>query len=253
MYQIKQLAEKIVPRKYLRVAGLYVTRTASVFMRGQKYECPICNYKGKRFLSYGLKTRPNSLCPWCLSLERHRLLWLYLRAKTNIFTDPVKVLHFAPEHQIQEDLKQRPNIDYTSCDIDMPTAMVKVDITKIQYAENTFDIILCNHVLEHIPDDNLAMRELYRVLKPGGWAILQTPIDIYSEHTIEDKGPLTKKEREEKFGQNDHIRTYGLDKKDRLEAAGFTVILDDYVRTLPADLVTKYSLEYIEDIYLCKK
>jgi SAM-dependent methyltransferase len=253
MHGIKQLAEKVIPRKYLRVVGLYVTRAMSIFMKGDRYECPICEFKGRRLLSYGLKTRSNILCPWCLSLERHRLLWLYLRQRTNIFDVPIKMLHFAPEHQVQEDLKNRKNIDYTSCDLDMPTAMIKVDITKIQFADNTFDVIICNHVLEHIPDDALAMRELYRVLKPNGWAILQTPMNIKQHETIEDLSPLTGKQREQMFGQNDHMREYGLDKKDRLKAAGFKVEVDGFVRTLPQETIDKYALEDIEDIYLCKK
>jgi hypothetical protein len=253
MHGLKQIAEVIIPRKYLRVAGLYVTRFLSLFIQGKTLECPICKFKGRKFLSYGLNPRPNALCPWCLALERHRLLWLYLHDKTNIFKDKVKVLHFAPEHQIQEELKKHANIDYLSADLDMPTAMVKMDITKIQFPDNTFDIILCNHVLEHIPDDKLAMSELYRVMKPGGWAILQTPMDYKSKVTIEDTSDLSAKEREQRFGQNDHIRLYGLDKKWRLEEVGFKVTIDQYVRTLAPETVAKYALEAIEDIYLCSK
>lgn len=250
-YAAKQLAEKIIPKKYLRVAGLYAMRAMSPLHVGNKIECPCCGYKARTFATYGYETRVNALCRWCLSLERHRGLWLYLHERTNILIDPVKVLHFAPEHQFQELLKNSKNVDYISADLDMPTAMIKLDITNITFDDNTFDVILCNHVLEHVPDDGKAMSELYRVLKPGGWAILQTPMSTDAE-TIEDLTITDPKERERLFGQDDHVRTYGLDKKDRLEEAGFEVVLDQYLNELPENVLRHYAIVK-EDIYLCKK
>jgi len=252
VFQLKQAVEGIIPRKYLRVWGMYTTRFYGIFLSGKKHQCSCCKKTYNRFLSYGLKKRENALCPWCLSLERHRLMWIYLQEQTNIYTDQVKVLHFAPEHQLQEHLSKQPNIDYTSADLDMPTAMVKMDITNITFESNTFDVILCNHVLEHIPDDAKAMSELFKVLKPGGWAILQTPMSKEAK-TIEDVTLTDPKEMERRFGQNDHVRIYGLDKKDRLEAAGFEVVLDDFVTKLPKEVVEKHYLEDDEIIYLCKK
>ena len=251
-YQLKQLAEKMVPRKYLRVAGLYAMRMTSPLHWGKDLECPMCGHSYRTFASYGYNKRENVLCRWCLSMERHRAIWLYLHEKTNIFTDPVKVLHFAPEHQLQQALKAAEKVDYISADIDMPTAMVKMDITNITFPENTFDVIICNHVLEHVPDDAKAMSELYRVLKPGGWSILQTPINIHSQETDEDLTITDPRERERRFGQNDHVRTYGMDKKDRLERAGFTVVLDKYLYDMSDEKVSKYGL-LREDIWLCKK
>ncbi len=250
-YQLKQFAEKVIPKKYLRVAGLYAMRATIPFYFGKKVACPCCGSKFREFASYGQVKRANVLCRWCLSLERHRSLWLYLHEKTDILSTPVKVLHFAPEHQFQKLLKDADNVDYTSADLDMPTAMVKMDITNITFPDNTFDVIICNHVLEHVPDDAKAMSELYRVLKPGGWAILQTPMSD-NPKTIEDITLTDPQERVRLFGQEDHIRTYGLDKKDRLEKAGFEVTLDPFIRKLSSDVVDHYGL-MIEDIYLCRK
>lgn len=251
-YQLKQFAEKVVPRKYLRVAGMYAMRATSPLYWGSDIECPLCGHAYRQFASYGYQKRENVLCRWCLSMERHRALWLYLHEKTNVFTAPVKVLHFAPEHGLQEALKAAKNVDYLSADLDMPTAMVKMDITDITFPDNTFDVILCNHVLEHVPDDHKAMTELYRVLKPGGWAILQTPIDINSPTTLEDLSVTDPKERERLYGQVDHVRTYGMDKQTRLEKAGFEVVLDKFLYEMSDKRIQKHAIVR-EDIWLCKK
>ncbi|MBK6610711.1 MAG: methyltransferase domain-containing protein [Sphingobacteriales bacterium] len=250
-YQLKQLVEPIIPRKYLRVAGMYAMRLTGLFYWGKKYTCPCCGHSYKKFASYGLVKRQNALCRWCLSLERHRGLWLYFHEKTNILQQKLRVLHFAPEHQFQKLFKNSPNLTYLSADLDMPTAMEKIDITNIPKPDNSFDVIICNHVLEHIPDDKKAMHELYRVLAPNGWAILQTP-QLDSNQTIEDLTITDPKERERLFGQNDHVRIYGNDKKERLESVGFTVILDNYLLQLPEEIVQNYALVR-EPIWLCKK
>jgi len=250
---LKEWAEKIIPRKYLRVAGMYFLRAQYLFYKGDNVECPCCKRKFKKFLTYGVKPREGALCPWCLALERHRLLWKYLEDKTDIYIRQLSVLHFAPEHQFQERLKAARNVTYLSCDLDMPTAMDKQDITQLTYSEDSFDAILCNHVLEHIPEDAKAMKELYRVLKPGGWAILQTPM-LNKEETLEDFSITDPQERERVFGQNDHVRIYGADKQKRLEAAGFTVILDDYVTANFTPQQQKYfGLNADEIIWLAKK
>lgn len=250
-YQLKQWAEAVIPKKYLREAGLLVLRTTSFLYKGQQYNCPCCGHSFRSFASYGYQTRPNALCRWCLSLERHRGLWLYLHEQTNILTQPVKMLHFAPEHQFQELFKNTPSIDYTSADLDMPTAMLKMDITNITFPDNTFDVIMCNHVLEHVPDDRKAMNELFRVLKPGGQAILQTPMSNKAQ-TEEDLNITDPKKREQLYGQNDHVRTYGMDKKNRLESVGFAVKLDKYLFELPEEIIQKHAI-IREDIWIGKK
>lgn len=250
-YQLKQWAEAIIPKKYLREAGLLVLRGTAFLYKGKNYTCPCCGHSFRSFASYGYQARPNALCRWCLSLERHRGLWLYLHEQTDIFDRPLKMLHFAPEHQFQELFKNSTNIDYTSADLDMPTAMVKMDITNITFPDNTFDIIICNHVLEHVPDDRKAMSELFRALKPGGWAILQTPMSNKTS-TDEDLSISDPKKREQLYGQNDHVRTYGMDKKDRLESVGFTVKLDKYLFELPASVTQKHAI-ICEDIWIAQK
>ncbi|WP_293138876.1 class I SAM-dependent methyltransferase [Okeania sp. SIO3I5] len=186
-------------------------------------------------------------------MKRHRLLWLYLKNKTNFFDEDLKVLHFAPEYSFYRRFANQKNLDYISADLYSPRAMVKMDITNILYEDNLFDVIICSHVLEHIPDDRKAMSELWRVLKHGGWAILQVPIDINSQETLEDPNIQSPEDRLRFYGLEDHVRMYGLDYKDRLEEVGFTVKVDEYVKELGSDIIEKYGLMETENIYLCIK
>jgi SAM-dependent methyltransferase len=221
---------------------------------GDRKVCPCCGGKFREFLTYGVDPRPEVMCPRCSSLERHRLLWLYLQNKTNFFRDSLKVLHIAPEQWFQKKFKALPNLDYLSSDLEAEWAMEKMDLTDIHYPEASFDVILCNHVLEHIPDDAKAMRELYRVLKPGGWAILQVPLDPKRATTYEDFSITSPQEREKAFGQFDHVRVYGQDYGDRLAAAGFNVKRDRYVQEDLSEAERQtYALRAEEDIYFCSK
>jgi SAM-dependent methyltransferase len=203
---------------------------------GFKYKCPCCSANLKTFLPFGrhfpvLKEkhvigggyRQNVLCPICGSMDRERLLYLYLRYKTNIFKRPVKLLHVAPESNIQTILYKKFDINYLTADLNSESVMMKIDITNISYDDNSFDFIICNHVLEHIIDDRKAMAELYRILKPGGRAILQVPISASLESTYEDSSIITPLERERAFGQADHVRIYARDYEQRLEQVGFAV------------------------------
>lgn len=214
--------------------------------------CPCCGGNFPTFIPGGVRLRPRAQCPRCGSLERHRLLWLYLAERTDLFTAPLKVLHFAPEPFFQDALRALPGIDYTSADLCSPAAMVKMDITDIRYGDDSFDAILCNHVLEHIVDDRKAMTELYRVLRPGGWAVLQVPIDPAREKTFEDPAVTSPEERARLFGQSDHVRWYGRDYGDRLRGAGFHIRVDDFAWTLSEDRVRECGIVR-EDIYLCSK
>ena len=203
---------------------------------GFRYKCPFCMAHLKMFLPFGrhfhvLKEkhvvgggyRQNMLCPICGSMDRERLLYLYLRYKTDIFKKPVKLLHVAPESNIITVLYKKANVDYLTADLNGENVMAKIDITNIYYNDNSFDTIICNHVLEHITDDRKAMSELYRILKPGGWAILQVPMSTSLESTYEDSSIITPLERERAFGQADHVRIYARDYKQRLEQVGFAV------------------------------
>jgi SAM-dependent methyltransferase len=161
------------------------------------------------------------------------------------------MLHIAPEPQLSRLFKKRPYLQYLSGDIDSPEAMVKMDITDIRDSDASFDVIYCSHVLEHVPDDRKAMAEFYRVLKPGGWAVLQVPIT--AEVTLEDPSVTSPEERERLFGQCDHVRRYGQDYVERLRSARFTVKVDKFVWELGDPKITRYGLTKGEDIYFCTK
>jgi SAM-dependent methyltransferase len=183
-------------------------------------------------------------------------MWLYLTQKTNLFDGKQKkMLHVAPEPELSRLIQKADYINYLSADLFAPELMVKVmvkmDVTDIQYPDNTFDVIYCSHVLEHIPDDRKAMREFCRVLKAGGWAILQVPITANA--TFEDPTVISPKERERLFGQNDHVRRYGPDYKDRLMEAGFSVTVDGFARNLDNHAVRRFGLVRNEDVYFCRK
>ncbi|MBI4645749.1 MAG: class I SAM-dependent methyltransferase [Bacteroidia bacterium] len=242
-----------IPRKYLIRFSFLFSKIIVIFYKGNNVFCPICNMNFRKFLPYGNKGEDNRLCPGCLSLERHRLLWLYLRERTDFFYTNMKVLHIAPEQPFLRRFKSLKNLEYITADLESPIADVKLNIKQIPFADNTFDVIICNHVLEHIDNELQALNELYRVLKKGGWAILQVPIDYNREYTYEDSTITSKKEREKIFGQYDHLRIYGQDYPKRLEKAGFTVVNDNFVHTLDKKLLTRYRISVQEIIYLCRK
>ena len=215
--------------------------------------CPCCGGEFAHFGPSRLRGRPNTKCPNCGSKKRHRLLWLFLHNRTNLFTDPLRVLHFAPEPCFYTTFAALPNLDYITADLEPGRAMLAFDITAIPKEVGAFDAILCSHVLEHVPDDQQAMRELYRVLKPGGWAVLMVPMEPDRAETFEDASVVEPEEREQVFGQNDHVRIYGQDFKDRLERAGFTVHMHRYAKELGPEAVKKYVLKRQDQIYFCTK
>jgi SAM-dependent methyltransferase len=190
--------------------------------RGNRVECPCCGGRFRRFVSGGVRRREAARCPGCGSLERHRLLWLFLERFSTLYLKPYRVLHVAPELQLARHLARQPNLRYLSADLDSPIAMERVDLTRIPHPDASFDVVLCCHVLEHIPDDHRAMRELRRILAPGGFGVLQTPVHSMDE-TLEDPDVTDPEERRRRFGQPDHVRMYGRDFHDRLRAAGFRV------------------------------
>ncbi|MCH8318230.1 MAG: class I SAM-dependent methyltransferase [Bacteroidetes bacterium] len=165
----------------------------------------------------------------------------------------LKVLHLAPERCFIKRFEALSTIDYITADLESPWAKIKMDIHDIPFEENTFDVIFCNHVLEHVDDDKKAMRELCRVLKPDGWAIMQPFINTKLEKTYEDPAITTPKEREKAYWQADHLRMYGLDYKERLENEGFSVKVDDFVKGLGKDLIKRYGLSEEEQVYVCSK
>jgi len=250
---LKLIIKKIIPVKFHPWMWQIYFRLRFFYYIGDKFTCPICSGHFRRLLPFGAKKRQNAECPKCGSLERHRLLWLYLRDRTNFFTDHLKILDIAPLYYLQKKFKKLGNLDYISADISSPIAMIKMDITDINLPNNQFDCIICYHVLEHISDDTKAMKELYRILKPGGWAILQVPVDPNRGKTYEVSKIVSSWERERVFGQKDHVRVYGRDYKNRLEEAGFVVKVDNYVQQLEDSVIRQYALMRNEEIYLCSK
>lgn len=243
-----------IPRPYLIWWSKFLAPLVDILFRGNDFTDPINGKSYRKFLPYGyVKQRDNALSPGTLSLERHRLLWLYLNNETNFFSKTLKVLHIAPEQCFYNLFKNLKNINYTTFDLNSPLADIKGDICNLPFKENSFDFILCNHVLEHINDDKKAMKELYRVLNKNGTAILQVPINQKSSKTFEDSSIVDKKERIEKFGQYDHIRLYGLDYFKKLEAFGFKVDPLKYSKEFTESEIIKYGLIKDEIIPVCKK
>lgn len=243
-----------IPRPLL-IRLSYVARPIlAFFLKGNRFTDPIDGKSFRMFLPYGYgKQRNNVLSPSTLSLERHRLLWLYLKNETDFFTAAHKVLHFAPEQAFYHRFRAMKNLDYTTTDLFSPLADVKADICDLPFTDNSYDLILCNHVLEHIPDDTKAMQELFRVLKPGGMGIFQIPQELQREKTFADDAITDPKQRAAIFGQYDHVRVYGRDYFDKLRSIGFEVKEVDYTKTIGPDLVQRYCLAPGEIIPVCFK
>lgn len=243
-----------IPRPVLIRASYFVRPILAFALKGNRFTDPIDGKSFKTFLPYGYGTqRNNVLSPSTLSLERHRLLWLYLKNETDFFSKDLKVLHFAPEQAFYNRFRKQNNLNYTTTDLESPLADVKADICNLPFENDAYDVILCNHVLEHIPDDTKAMQELYRILKPGGMAILQIPQDLSRKKTFEDNSITDKTERAKIFGQYDHVRIYGHDYFDKLRSIGFKVDEVDYTAKLSKEEVEKYCLANGEIIPVCFK
>ncbi len=254
MKKLFKILLNTIPRPFLIRLSYIISPMLAFFLKGNKFTDPIDGKRFKTFLPYGYgNQRNNVLSPSTLSLERHRLLWLYLKNETDFFTDNKKVLHFAPEQAFYKRFKGMENLDYTTTDLNSPLADVKADICNLPFKENEFDVILCNHVLEHIPNDTKAMQELYRILKIGGMGIFQIPQDVSRQTTFEDNRITDKKERAKIFGQYDHVRVYGLDYFDKLRAIGFKVEAVDYTAKLSEEDIIKYCLAKGEIIPVCYK
>ena len=231
-----------VPRPLLIKLSYVVRPFIAFYLKGNKYTDPIDNKSFRKFLPYGYQVqRQNVLSPSTLSLERHRLLWLYLTNETDFFTSKKKVLHMAPEQCFLARFKKL-NHEYITADLDSPIADVKADIVNLPFNDNSFDVIFCNHVLEHIQDDTKAMKELFRVMKKGGMGVFQVPQDLNRDVTFEDNSITDPKERAKIFGQYDHVRVYGRDYFDKLRSIGFNVEEVNYSQKISSELLSRYRL-----------
>lgn len=236
-----------------RVADMWHQTGRALAYYGKGRFCPVCGRSSRRFCKAGPQKREDARCVHCGALERHRLLWLYLAKRTDLFDGkPKKMLHVAPEPCFVSRLKQRLGNNYSTADLLDPLVMVKMDITNIEYPDESFDVIYCSHVLEHVQDDRKAMREFYRVLGTKGWAILLVPIT--AEKTFEDPSIVEAQERLRLFGQHDHVRKYGPDYVDRLREAGFVVETTKVNNLVTKDEAVRMGLTVASgEIYYCTK
>ena len=250
---LKKRAQRLLPYGLWRAAGDLYYYARLPFVLGTKVTCPCCGWRFRRFVKAICSAAPPVICPRCFSTPRDRFMWLYLSAVLLPQAGRVKILHFAPERNLQRNLKRAPGVEYLGADIDSPYADLKVDIQHIQIADNKFDGIICSHVLEHIPDDRRAMGELFRILAPGGWALLIVPLDKGRAATYEDASVVDPAERERLFGQDDHVRVYGRDFVDRLAEAGFAVEPVSCAGAFGTEGVGRHGLNPEEDLFICRK
>ena len=233
----------IIPRPVLINLSIAARPLIDLYFKGNQLQDPINGKSYRKFLPYGYgKQRPNALSPGTLSLERHRQMWLYLQNETDFFTKNYQVLHIAPEQEFLRKFKKMKNLDYTSADLFSPIVDVKADILDLPFDSESFDVVICNHVLEHIEDDRKAMSELFRVMKHGGWGIFQVPMKNSLEKTYEDFTIKDPKERQKHFGQYDHVRWYGMDYFDRLRSVGFETEPLFYSQKISKEDIRKYGL-----------
>jgi SAM-dependent methyltransferase len=240
----RRAARSLIPARH-RPAVTGAIR--SLRYRGASVHCPCCGGDFSRFISH--RGRSYAKCPRCGALERHRLLLLFLRERTDIFSSELAMLHIAPEHALQQTLRRQPNLRYLSTDLDSPLAMEQADLLDLPYADARFDVVMCNHVLEHVEDDRLALREIQRVLRPGGRAILMSPIDENLTDTLEDPSVTSPAERDRVFGQSDHMRRYGRDFAERVAAESFGVTTVGHLAEIDSESVQRMGLKRDSDLF----
>jgi SAM-dependent methyltransferase len=241
---------KVIPRRRLITLSYYVMRVTGFIYRGNNVECPVCGRTFRKFLPYGYnKIREGVLCPRCFSLERHRLLWLFLKNRTDFFSSPLKVLHVAPEQCFFKRFREMKNLWYITADLESPLADVKLDVQSMPFNNDTFDVVICNHVLEHVEDDGKAIAEIRRILKPGGYAIMQVPFNSSMEKTYEDTSITDPLEREKHFRQKDHLRLYGKDYPERVAKYGLRINHVNYIDEVTEEMRQRYVLPAFEFMY----
>lgn len=247
-----------IPRPVLQRMASWAVPLLGLLYVGRGRECPVCGTKRRKFLPYGyVVSRDNALCTNCLSLERHRLLWLWLQRESDLFEKRPRLLHVAPEVCLMRHLRRAYKVggnavDYVTADLESPLADLHFDIQLIPLADESFDVIFCNHIMEHVEDDRRAMRELYRVMRRGGWGVILSPVELSRATTFEDDSITDEAERTRIFGQYDHRRVYGRDYADRLRGVGFEVEDLDYAASLSDDERARYALP-ADHLYIVRK
>lgn len=265
--------ENLPPKKRIKRLAKHTFLLARRFYyKGNKVTCPICQHSFKKMLPGGFQSdvvkeleivgagfRPNNICPYCLSTDRDRLVFLYLKYQANVLGKNLKILHVSPEPALYSAFSKLPNLDYTigtkyAEGAYYPSEITFFDLLGMPHRDNTFDIVICNHVLEHIQDDHQAMSEIFRIIKPDGFAILQVPISLIIKETIEDERVVSETDRHRVFGQFDHVRVYGSDYKNRLESVGFHVTTHNPIIENWTDVsISKFALNEKEHLYIAHK
>lgn len=246
-------------RLFTPVAGVTVIRHFAARLRrrfvnfGTRYYCPCCRSRLRRFLPFGRPSRPNAMCPVCWSLERHRLIWLYVTEQLRRNTAALTLLHIAPERELGNLIRGHSRVTYVSGDLASDLAMVRLELTRLPFKTDAFNVVICSHVLEHVPDDRSAIREIGRVLRQSGWALLQSPIDDPRTQTYEDEAITSEHDRLAAFGQEDHVRMYGTDYGSRIRSQGLRVTKDPFARKLSPKLATRFGVDPQEDLWICSK
>ena len=245
---------RVVPRHHLHKVAHLGLCSIAWFYAGKKFEDPITGKKYRKLLPYGrLTPRKNALASHSLSLERHRLFWLFLQNETDFFQEKHKVLHLAPEYCFLKIFRKLPNIEYVTADLCSPWVDYHFDVHKIPFEDASFDVVFANHLLEHVSDDAKVLSEFYRVMKPKGFGIFMVPMNTSAQKTQEDPTITDPKMREKLYGQDDHVRLYGLDYPKRLQEAGFEVLEYDMQKSLGESKIERYCLDKGDRLYLCLK
>ncbi|MBO5983455.1 MAG: methyltransferase domain-containing protein, partial [Rikenellaceae bacterium] len=249
MKQFIKLILNLFPRPMLQRVAEWAVPILGLFYLGQGKECPVCGCRRRKFLPYGyVSPRENALCPKCLALERHRLLWLWLLRESDLGRGAMalpRMLHIAPEVALMRRFRKMYASSperYVTADLESPLADMHFDVQHIPLKDGEMDAIICNHIMEHVEDDRLAMRELYRILRRGGWGVVLSPVERGRELTFEDDTITDRDERTRIFGQYDHRRIYGRDYADRLREAGFEVMVIPYKDSFTPAEQERYAL-----------
>lgn len=260
MKHLIKLILNLIPRPVLQRVAEWIVPVVGLLYLGKGKQCPLCGCQRRKFLPYGYVTpRENALCPNCLSLERHRLLWLWLVRESDIGRGAMalpKMLHIAPEVALMRKFRKMyastPD-RYVTADLESPLADMHFDVQQIPLEAESFDAIICNHIMEHVEDDLKALRELYRIMRRGGWGVILSPVDLEREKTFEDDTITDPAERTRIFGQYDHRRIYGRDYAARLREAGFEVYDIDYKNELSKAEQELYALPADHLYIVCKQ
>lgn len=249
----RRVLRRLIPHAKRPVARALYNRITWRLLVGRDVECNCCETRFRRFRTYvGGDGHRSLACPRCGSLGRHRVDWLYLRTRSDALHGAVRLLHIAPEVCLEAPLRRLPHVSYLSADYDSSLAMDEVDVTNMHYPSDSFDGVICNHVLTVVDDDRRAMRELYRILRPGGWALVQSSVDWSLEHTLDNPSHHGSAEAPGRY-EEVMMRNYGRDYEHRLSDSGFQVTASDFVKEISPALQTRLGLDLDETVFFCRK